>query len=74
MSFYRYARWDGTQDSSVFTAEDVMERLAEEMLETGDLRRALRRMLQSGAEFSEGRRMMGLRELLERLEAERFAA
>jgi uncharacterized protein with von Willebrand factor type A (vWA) domain len=67
MRFYRYSRWDGTQEVEAFTPEDVMERIADEMLDDGSLRSALRRMLHHGAEFSSGRRMMGLQELLDRL-------
>jgi len=64
---YRYSRWDGTQDVELFTAEDVMEHIADEMLDDGSLRSALRRMMQRGAEFSSGRRMMGLQDLMDRL-------
>src|SRR5436189_4304353 len=67
MRGYRYSRWDGTQDVELFTAEDVMEHIADELLDDGSLRSALRRMMQRGAEFSSGRRMMGLQELLDRL-------
>ena len=67
MRGYRYSRWDGTQDIDLFTAEDVMEHIADEMLDDGNLRSALRRMMQRGAEFSSGRRMMGLQELLDKL-------
>jgi uncharacterized protein with von Willebrand factor type A (vWA) domain len=67
MRFFRYTRWDGTQQVDAFTPEDVMEQIADELLEDGNLKGALRRMLQRGAEFSSGRRMMGLQELLDRL-------
>lgn len=67
MHSYRYSRWDGTQEIDPFTSEDVMDQIADELLEDGTLRSALRRMLQHGAQFSSGRRMMGLQELLERL-------
>src|SRR5213080_1295372 len=59
MRFFRYTRWDGTQQVDAFTPEDV------------NLKGALRRMLQRGAEFSSGRRMMGLQELLDRLRGAR---
>jgi len=71
MRFYRYARWDGTQQVDAFTPEDVMEQIADELLEDGSLKGALRRLLQRGAEFSSGRRMMGLQELLDRLRGAR---
>jgi uncharacterized protein with von Willebrand factor type A (vWA) domain len=67
MRTFRYTRWDGSQELDLFTAEDVMEKISEEMLEDGSLRSALRRMMQHGADFSSGRRMMGLQELLEKL-------
>jgi uncharacterized protein with von Willebrand factor type A (vWA) domain len=67
MHSYRYTRWDGTQQIDLFTAEDLMEQIADDLLDDGTLRSALRRMMQHGAEFSSGRRMMGLQELLERL-------
>src|SRR5438067_1301741 len=71
MRSYRYSRWDGSQDVEPFTAEDVMQEIAEDMLEDGDLKSALRRLMQRGAEFSSGRRMMGLQELLDKLRGAR---
>jgi len=67
MRSYRYSRWDGSQEIEPFTPEDVMEHIADDLLDDGSLRNALRRMMQHGAEFSSGRRMMGLQELLEKL-------
>src|SRR6478672_8283296 len=48
-----------------------MEQIADELLEDGSRKGALRRMLQRGAQFSSGRRMMGLQELLDRLRSAR---
>ncbi|HVA26505.1 MAG TPA: VWA domain-containing protein [Chloroflexota bacterium] len=67
MSLYRYRRWDGTQQIDPFTAEDAMDFIADHVLDEGDLRSALRRMLQRGAESPTGRRMEGLQDLLKRL-------
>lgn len=68
---YRYSRWDGTQQIETFLADDLMDKIAEEVLGDGDLRTALRRMLQQGAQFPSGRRISGLRDLLERLKNRR---
>ncbi|MBM3945907.1 MAG: VWA domain-containing protein [SAR202 cluster bacterium] len=68
---HRYSRWDGTQHVDLITSADAMERIADELLDDGDLRTALRRMLQRGFQTPDGRRMMGLQELLERLRAAR---
>jgi uncharacterized protein with von Willebrand factor type A (vWA) domain len=64
---YRYSRWDGTQEIEGLLADDLMNEIAEEILGDGDLRSALRRMLERGAQFPSGRRMRGLRDLMERL-------
>ncbi len=66
----RYSRWDGTQDIG-FTQDDLMDHVAQEMLETGDLRGVLKRLMQRGADFASGRRMEGLQDLLERLRKRR---
>lgn len=68
--FISYSRWDGSQ-SELFSADDVMEHLADELLDQRSLENALRRLLQHGAEFPSGRRAMGLRELLERMRGAR---
>jgi uncharacterized protein with von Willebrand factor type A (vWA) domain len=66
----RYSRWDGSQ-VDVFSADDVLEHLADELLGGRDLEGALRRLMQHGSEFSSGRRAVGLRELLERIRGAR---
>ncbi|MGH2520385.1 MAG: VWA domain-containing protein, partial [Chloroflexota bacterium] len=68
---YRYGRWDGTQEFEPFTASDLMDELADRMLDDGDLWSAMRDMLQRGTNLREGRRMSGLRDLLERLRDKR---
>ncbi len=64
---YRYSRWDGSQALDPFTANDLMEHLADRILDHGDLLSALRDMLRQGAQLPSGRQMPGLRDLLERL-------
>src|SRR5579875_2590682 len=64
---YRYSRWDGTQEIETLLADDLMSEIADEVLGDGDLRSALRRMMERGAQFPSGRRMSGLRDLMERL-------
>lgn len=68
---HRYSRWDGTQSVDFITSADAMDRIADELLGDGDLRSALRQMLQRGFQTQDGRRLMGLQDLLERLRAAR---
>ena len=57
MPLYRYSRWDGTQAVEPFTASDLMDYVADRMLEDGDLRSILRELMQRGA--SAGCRVIG---------------
>jgi len=68
---YRYSRWDGTQEIESLLADDLMNEISEEILGDGDLRTALRRMFERGAQFPSGRRVQGLRQLLDRLKQRR---
>ena len=63
----RYSRWDGTQTGFEMDATDVFGELTDDLLYHGDLNAALRRMMQSGFETQDGRRIQGLREVLEKL-------
>jgi len=71
MARLRYSRWDGTQVGFEFGAEDVLAEVADEVLYHGDLTQALQRLLQRGFEDRNGRRVAGLRELLDRLRRRR---
>src|SRR5207248_6564990 len=69
--YYTYRNWDGTQQILPFDAEAIMEALSADLLNDGDLRRALRRLLQQGFQPRDQERMLGLRDLTERLRARR---
>src|SRR5690348_11397447 len=64
---YGYSRWDGTQRIEGLDADDILNALSDEYLEEGNLQQALRRLMQDGIRTEDGRRSMGLRELMERM-------
>ena len=68
---YRYSQWDGTQRIFDIDAEDLMDRLADEVLNQGDVMRALREMMRQGLQNRDGQQLPGLRDLLERLKDQR---
>src|SRR5579859_5712670 len=68
---YIYRNWDGTQQIMPFDAEAVMEAISDDLLADGDLRRALRRLMQQGYQTRDNARMMGLRDLMDRLRQRR---
>jgi len=64
---YGYSRWDGTQRIEGLDADDILNALADDYMEDGNLQQALRRLMQEGVRGEDGRRTMGLRELMERM-------
>jgi len=64
---YRYAQWDDTQQVDPFNADDLMNAMADKLIEDGDLQRALRDMYRRGDQGALDNRMKGLREMMERL-------
>ncbi len=69
--FYRYSPWDGTQSIPPLDPEELLDMLSRDLLEDGDLRRALERLLMRGANRQDGNRMPGMRDMLERLRQRR---
>ena len=68
---YRYSQWDGTQEIFGLDAEELMDKLSEEVLKQGDLMRALREMMRQGYQNREGQHMTGLKDLMEQLKNRR---
>src|SRR5581483_6647796 len=68
---YGYSRWDGTQRIEGLDADDILNALADDYVEDGNLQQALRRLMQEGVRTDDGRRTMGLRELMERMRNQR---
>jgi len=64
---YGYSRWDGTQRIEGLDADDILDALSDDYLEDGSLQQALKRLMQEGIRTDDGRRTMGLRELMERM-------
>lgn len=67
---FRYSRWDGTQNIDAFTAEELLEAMADDLLAEGDVNRALQRLFRWGIDRPDAR-MPGFRELLEQLREQR---
>ncbi len=64
---YGYSRWDGTQNIEGLDADDILDALSDDYLEDGKLQEALKRLMQEGIRGEDGRRTMGLRDMLERM-------
>ena len=60
---YRYSQWDGSQQVPDFTADDLLESMADDLLRGGDPERALRTMMKRGFRLPDGRRFEGMQRL-----------
>src|SRR5438046_10465626 len=68
----RYDRWDGSQEPFGRDAEDLFDRLAEDLFQGGDFDYALHRLMSRGWRDRQGRRLPGFEEMLERLRQNRL--
>ncbi len=67
MKRYRYSQWDGSQDTYIPNAEELMNELGQNLMSYGDISYVLRMMQRGGIKDSQGRRLPGVQELLQRL-------
>ena len=68
---YLYSQWDGTQRIFELGAEELMDRLSDEIMNQGDVIRALREMLRQGFQDRDGQQIPGLRDIMEQLKNRR---
>jgi len=68
----RYERWDGTQEPFGRDADELFDRLAEDLFQGGDFDYALHRLLSRGWRNQQGKRLPGFEEMLERLRQKRL--
>lgn len=64
---HTYSRWDGSQRIEGLDADDILNAMSDDYLRDNDLRSALQRLQREGFTSPQGQRMMGLREMMERL-------
>ncbi len=70
-STYRYSQWDGTQNVFDMDAEELMDHLSNELLDHGDMLKALRDLMRRGMQDRQGQQMPGLNDLIEQLKNQR---
>src|SRR5688500_9530086 len=67
----KYSRWDGTQQITGLDADEIMRALSDDLMQNGDLQRALQRLFRWGFERPDGQQVPGLQEMLNRLRQRR---
>ncbi len=68
---YDYSDWDGSQEWGDLDPDDLLAELTDDLLSGGDLNDALRRLMRSGMRTRDGERIMGMREMIERMRRRR---
>src|SRR5437870_8043198 len=68
---FRYGAWDGTQHVLDLDAEALLDAMSDDLLEEGDLWRALQRLFRQGAQNQDGQRLPGLQDLMQQLRQRR---
>ena len=63
---FRYGSWDGSQQAPL-SADDVLGAIAEDLMEYGDLKWAMRNLLSRGMTMPDGGYIEGLRDMLKQL-------
>lgn len=63
---HQFSKWDGSQKLSL-DADEILGQLADDLMEYGDLRWAMRNMLSRGMKIPQGGSMQGLRDMLKQL-------
>ena len=71
MVIFRYGRWDASQEPFPATSEDLMDAISDDLMNNGDINRALRRMAMRGLQTPDGRNIEGLRQMMDRLRQRR---
>ena len=67
----RYSRWDGTQQIGPLSADDLMRAMSDDLMQDGDVNRALQRLFRWGFQRPDGENVPGLQGLMQRLRERR---
>ena len=69
---HRFSAWDGSQ-KLILDADQVMAALADDLIEYGDLRWAMRNLISRGMQIPQGGYLQGLRDMLKQLRDQKRA-
>ncbi|MGH2616539.1 MAG: VWA domain-containing protein [Thermomicrobiales bacterium] len=67
----RYSRWDGTQQIGPLSADDLMRAMSDDLMQDGDVNRAMQRLFRWGFQRPDGEHVPGLQGLMQRLRERR---
>ena len=71
MSEFRYSEWDGSQELFDMDADELMDKVGNDLMSNQNLSDILRRMMRNGLRNQRGQRLPGLQDMLQRLRQKR---
>ncbi len=71
MAYYRYSKWDGSQEPFAADAGELFDEIADSIFESGDLESALNELIRSGMQSPDGRQVPGLQDLINQIREQR---
>lgn len=71
MRSFRYSEWDGSQEVAGLNEDEVMDELARNLMQDGNMAQALWKMQRYGMTDSQGNRLPGIQDLLQKLRQEK---
>ncbi|MBI2850824.1 MAG: VWA domain-containing protein [Chloroflexi bacterium] len=71
MGEFKYSEWDGSQNLFDMDADELMDKVGNDLMSNENLADIMRRMMRNGMRNRQGQRLPGLQEMLERLRQKR---
>ena len=68
---FAYSRWDGSQKGFSVDADDIFDKINDDLINHGDVNEALKRLMREGLRDRNGEKIQGMNEMLRKLREER---
>ena len=68
---FAYSRWDGSQKGFTLDADDIFDKINDDLINHGDVGEALKRLMRDGFRDRNGEKIQGMQEMLRKLREER---
>src|SRR3990170_8920204 len=71
MGEFRYSEWDGSQELFDIDADELMDKVSDDLMSNQNLSDILKRMMRNGMQNRQGKRLPGLQDMMQKLRQKR---
>ncbi|OGO22727.1 MAG: hypothetical protein A2Z28_04320 [Chloroflexi bacterium RBG_16_51_9] len=71
MGEFRYSEWDGSQELFDIDADELMDKVGDDLMSNQNLSDILKRMMRNGMQNRQGKRLPGLQDMMQKLRQKR---